>query len=204
MDPEVGRHVRACPRHTEARDEVNEPPGPRDRLRQPRVRGGRCDQADQRQRARRHRFLDRRVAPSRKVGEQQAGRAGGMGVGQEASDAVSEHGIQVRHDHDRDAELRLAYQLQDARHGDPLRQRGLGGALDGRPVGERVAEGHSDFHEIGSGGLREAQGGDAGRRCGIARGEVRDQRGAAPLPAPPFGADRAPPPRDRVLRQSSR
>ena len=43
----------------------------------------------------------------------------------------------------------LADELEGAGQGHPLPQRLKGGSLDGRAIGEGIAEGHSDFDNVG-------------------------------------------------------
>ena len=84
-----------------------------------------------------------------------------------------------------------------AGEGHALAERLEGGALDGGPVGERIAERDADLEDVGH-LVRGAQRREAGLGRRVARGEVRDERRAS------LGPERGPGRREPGLRQSNR
>ena len=151
-----------------------EPLGPR----------GRRDEPDQVQPALLHGVFDAGIAPRRQIGQEQSRDAEALGILEEAIETVAENRVQVTEDHDRSSQPAAVDQLERARQRHALPQRLEGRALNGRPVGERIAEGHSDLEHVGE-LVRGAKGVLAGHEVRIAGGEIGDQRGAAVPPAGP-------------------
>ncbi len=54
----------------------------------------------------------------------------------------------------------------------------MAGALNDGPVGERIAEGHAKFEDVGAGINRRERDGACGSEVGIADREIDDQAGA--------------------------
>ena len=159
--------------------------------------GGGRDQPDEVERARLDGGLDCGIAARGQVGQQHAGHAERVGVMEEAVDAVSHDRVEVAEHDDRMREPGPLDQRERPRQRHSLPERVEGRALDGRAVGERVAERHSDLQDVAElvGGPERRETGLGGR---VAGREVRNQGGA------PASAHRGPCRREPGFRQSNR
>jgi hypothetical protein len=100
-------------------------------------------------------LLDVGRRPRGEIGAQQPRNTRPFRVREKAIDPVGEQRIEIRHEHHRHAERRLPHQLEHTADRHPSLQHGLGGALDGEPVGERIAEGDPHLDHIGADPLGE-------------------------------------------------
>ncbi len=127
--------------------------------------GGGRDQPDEVERARLDGGLDCGIAARGQVGQQHAGHAERVGVTEEAVDAVAHDRVEVAEHDDRTREPGPLDQRQRAGQRHALPERVEGRALDGRAVGERVAERHSDLEDVGQlvGGPERGETGLGGR-----------------------------------------
>ena len=76
------------------------------------------------------------------------GDAERLGVGEEAVEPVPQNGIEVAEDDHRAPSSRPLDQRQRAGEGHALAKRVEGGALDGGPVGQRIAERDADLEDV--------------------------------------------------------
>ncbi len=141
--------------------------------------------------------LDGGIGPDRKIGEQQAGDPEIGGVFQKAIDPVAPDRIEIAEDHDRLGQSRALDQFERAGKSHPLLQRFEGRTLDGRAVGQRVAEWYTDLENVTL-LVRPAQRVQARLEGRMAGREIGDERGASPA------AQVAPGGGERGLRRSSR
>jgi len=195
---EIGRDIRPYSGDAESRNQIDETARTGECRLESRIVSRRRNEANQGERAARHRLLDCRIGACRKIGEQHPGCPRFVRFLGEALHAIRQHGIEVRHDDDGHTERGLGDQLQDARYRHSLLQGCLGRALNRRTVGEGVGKRDTDFDEVRSRVGDAAQRFECDGGCGKAGRQVRNQR--------PRFAKRLPPPRDGgdTLRQSSR
>ncbi len=147
---EIAGYGVARARHAEPGDEIYEATGVRHGGLQSSVVGCRRHESNQIECALRHRLLHGWIRARREVGEQHAGDARGVGVTDKALDAIRHHRIQIGHEDDRNLKRGLVHQLEDARQGHALFERGLRGSLNRGPVGKGIGERHSHFDKIGA------------------------------------------------------
>ncbi len=159
--------------------------------------GGRGHQADQVDPAAPNRRLQLGITAGRKVRQQQAGHLQGLGVPDELIQAVLQDRIQIAEDHHWRAQPGLRNHLEGAGQRHAVAECLEAGALDGRAVGERIAEGNPDLDDVGD-FANGANGGRTDLRRGVARGEIGYECRS------PGGSKRGPSRREPGLRQSSR
>ena len=135
------------------------------------------DEAHQIERTRLQCRFQRRVRTQRQVGGEDSVGAGLDGPADEGIRTPRVDRVQIGEDDDRDLAglAQLREDREDVGDGGPLVERPLAGALDGRPVGHRIAEGDPQFDHVGP-HIRQPRQQLAGvREGGIARGHVRDE-----------------------------